>query len=121
MSDSNIVNAGRGVFAKLNIKKGKLIESCPLIIITPEECDLINQTSLVHYIYYLGDDKNHLVIPLGMGAIYNHSYSPNAKYRAKLKSNLIDFIAIVDIKKDEEILINYNQGSKSKDPLWFEV
>jgi len=34
----------------------------------------------------------------------------------------VDFIALKNIKKDEEITVNYIQGNqKNTKPLWFEV
>ena len=33
----------------------------------------------------------------------------------------MDFIALNNIKKDEEITFNYNSNPKNKRPLWFEV
>jgi len=62
------------------------------------------------------------MVVLGFGSIYNHSHQPNAKYKEKYKDRSIDFIAINEIKKDEEITVNYNQGKqKHKSPLWFNV
>ena len=43
-------------------------------------------------------------------------------YKEKLKEKIVDFIAIKEIKKNEEITVNYTQGHiKNKNPLWFEV
>ena len=40
--------------------------------------------------------------------------------KEKYKKKIIDFIAINEIKKDEEITVNYSQGNqKDKSPLWF--
>ena len=52
-----------------------------------------------------------LAIALGFGSIYNHSYEPNATYKKKSESKVIDFVAIKGIKKDEEITVNYNYGN----------
>jgi uncharacterized protein len=62
------------------------------------------------------------MIVLGFGSIYNHSYIPNALYKERYKERLVEFVALRDIKKDEEIAVNYVQGSKkSEHPLWFDV
>lgn len=112
--------AGRGVFASVAIKKGEVIERCPVIEI-PEHDELsVNQSMLVTYMYYLGKRKERLMIALGFGSIYNHTDTPNAAYNAKYKEKIIDFIAIKEIKKNQEITVNYNQGKqKYKNPLWF--
>ncbi len=121
ISKSKIPNSGRGVFASVDIKKGELIERCPVIELSELDFESVNQTSLVNYIYYLGKNKDRLILVLGFGSLYNHSYQPNAVYKYKPKSKVIDFIALKGIKKDEEITVNYNQGTKSEAPLWFEV
>lgn len=113
--------AGRGVFAKSAIKKGELIESCPVIEIPGGDEASVNESMLVTYIYYLGKNKDRLRLALGFGSIYNHSYQPNAVYKENGRKKVIDFLAIKDIKKDDEIVVNYNQASpKETNPLWFE-
>lgn len=120
ISDSKIAVGERGVFAKKDIKKGETIESCPVIEFSESESSNFKESNLVTYTYYFGKDKNQATILLGFGSIYNHSYTPNAVYKAK--EEIIDFTAKRNIKKDEEILVNYLQESKnSKNPLWFEA
>lgn len=121
ISQSRIPNSGRGVFAGCKIKKGEIIERCPVIEIPEEDVANLNGSFLVTYFYYLGKDKEQLKIALGFGSIYNHTYTPNARYKGIKKENTIDFIALKDIQKDEEITVNYIQGKKKyKNPLWFE-
>ncbi len=118
---SRIPNSGRGVFARVDVKKGEIIESCPVIEVPSGDVANLSESVLNTYFYYLGKDKERVLITLGFGAIYNHTYTPNATYRGVLKEGLINFIAITDIKKDEEITVNYNsEDSGSKNPLWFE-
>lgn len=119
ISDSSIPKIGRGVFALVNIKKGEIIEICPTITFPENQTDSLSQTELMNYIFFAGKNKNVLVLALGFGSLYNHSNIPNAKYKIDLKNELITFRAIKDIKKDEEIFINY-KGDKTDMPLWFE-
>ena len=63
--------------------------------------------------------KSTSAICFGFGSYYNHSYKPNATYKKEIKKQIIRFIAIRDIKKNEEITVNYNYGKqKSKKRLW---
>ena len=58
-------------------------------------------------------------ICFGYGSFYNHSYQPNATYKKKIKDKVIEFIALKDIKKSEEITVNYNYGNADdKSRLW---
>lgn len=120
LSESKIIKAGRGVFASVDIKKGEIIEQCPVVEIPEHDTSNINESTLVEYVYYLGKNKDRLMLALGFGSIYNHSYQPNAKYKEKYTEKIIDFIAINEIKKDEEITVNYNQGNHKNYRLWFE-
>ena len=122
VSSSPIAKRERGVFALKNIKKGELIENCPIIEFSETRSSGVNESELICFIYFLGKDKNKLTIVLGFGSIYNHSYSPNAKYKYFPKEQRIEFIAKENIKKDEEIFVNYLQENpETKNPLWFEV
>ena len=120
--ESKIPTAGRGVYAACDIKKGEVIETCPIIKISKDEAAHLNKSSLVTYFFYFGKNKGDLLIALGFGSIYNHSYNPNADYKIKPSKNIINFIALKDIEKDTEITTNYNHGTpKDKSPLWFGV
>ncbi len=122
VGQSKITNAGRGVFAKYDIKKGEIIETCPVILVSKHDTSNLNESTLVTYFFYFGKNKDKLAIVLGFGSIYNHSYQPNMKYKIKPRERIAEFSALKDIKKDTEITFNYNYGNpKNKTPLWFEV
>lgn len=120
---SKIKNAGRGVFANCDIKNGEIIERCPIIKLSKYETTTLGETTLVTYLFFHGKNKEQCVVALGFGSLYNHSYKPNITYKLWSKEELIDFIAICDIKKEDELTFNYYHDSFSKgkkDPLWFE-
>jgi len=112
---SHVVPTERGVFAEVAIRKGGLIEACPVIAISEHDTANIEEESLVTYMYYFGKKS---IVALGFGSIYNHTNTPNAKYVEKQKEQVIEFWAIQDIKKDEEITVSYAKGD-SKRKLWF--
>lgn len=120
---SRILNAGRGVYAKCDIKKGEIIERSPIIEISQHDKSNLKESILVTYFFYFGKKKERLAIALGFGSIYNHSDKPNITYKIKPKEELIEFIALDDIKKDDELTFNYHNSSNlrgKKRPLWFE-
>lgn len=110
ISDSRIPKSGRGVFAKVDIKKGELIERCPVIEIPKSDVSNLKESALINYYFYYGTENERLAIALGFGSIYNHSYEPNTTYKKKPAEKVIDFVALQDIKKDDEITVNYNFG-----------
>jgi SET domain-containing protein len=106
---------GRGVFARQNIAKGTIFERVPLLIFDTKE---LEPTALWNYVFIW--TKKTVAVALGYGSLYNHSYSPNARYydgRHKTKV----FMAIRDIKAGEEITVNYNGVPTSKTKLHFDV
>lgn len=122
ISESKMIKAGRGVFARVDIKKNEIIERCPIIEVSKYDTLNLSETILATYLFFFGKNKEKSGVALGFGSIYNHSYSPNAFYKIKDKKGLIDFISLKSIKKDEEISINYNHGKPNdKNPLWFNV
>lgn len=118
---SKISNAGRGVFASRNIKSGEIIEECPVILVSEHDMANLNESILVTYFFYFGKNNNNLLVALGFGSIYNHSHNPNATYIINSAEDTMEFTALSDIKKDDEITISYNStNKKDKALLWFE-
>ncbi|MED3561788.1 SET domain-containing protein [Bacillus xiapuensis] len=108
----------RGVFATCDIKKGELIHEAPVISYPNEEHEHIEKTLLADYAFEYG--INHTAILLGYGMLFNHSYTPNARYEINFDNHTFDFYAYKDIKAGEEIFINYNGDVDIDDPLWFD-
>lgn len=112
---------GRGVYATQPYNNGEIIEVCQVLLICRTDTKIIDQTCLYNYYYSWGKNSYQAAIALGNGSLYNHSYSPNAIYKNDIKSNLIRFVAIRDIRLGDEITVNYNGNPDSKKKLWFEV
>jgi SET domain-containing protein len=122
IGQSRILNAGRGVYARRDIKKDEIIEKCPVIEVPKHDVSNLRESILVTYFFYFGKNKQRLVIALGFGSIYNHAYEPTARYEIRRTKKTLDFIALRDIKKDDEITINYKLANpKDRTSLWFEV
>ncbi len=109
---------GRGIFAHCDRKKGELIEEAPVIIIPKQEWQQMRESVLFNYVFRWGEDK---AIALGYGSLYNHSFTPNAKYITNIQNQSIDFYARRDIGKGEEIVVNYNGDPSDQSPVWFDV
>ena len=121
IGQSRILNAGRGVYAGRDIKKDEIIEKCPVIEVPKHDVSNLRESIFVTYFFYFGKNKDRLVIALGFGSIYNHSYEANARYKISRTEKTLDFVALKNIKKDDEITVNYNPNPKDKSPLWFEA
>ena len=112
---------GRGVFARVRLAEGDLIEIVPVIIIPMEQWRYMERTILASYVYQFGPEFEHLALALGYGSIYNHSYSPNARFVTDWEQKVIRYFALRNIEAGEEITINYNGPPQDMTLLDFEV
>jgi hypothetical protein len=115
----DVAGKGRGVLARVPLAAGEIIERVAVIPVAPEQVPHLDRTTLEHYVYdWQGGG---VAVALGCGSLYNHSYAPNAMYRKNFAARVIEYVALVDIAADDEILINYNGDPKDQSPLWFHV
>ncbi len=116
---------GRGAFAKKDIKKGTIIDVAYVVLIKNEEYKKIKKTQLYNYCYIWEDPKHKPafknVIPLSVSQFINHSYDPNLQYLYDYKNKAIEYWAIKEIVKGEELTVNYNGLVDDTSPLWFKV
>ena len=116
----NSVNKGRGVFSSENLAAGMVIEIAPVIVMSPEERMILDQTHLHDYIFLWGKDETQCCVALGYVSIYNHDYLSNAEYEMDFETKTIRIKTVRDIKKGEEIFINYNGIWNDGTPVWFD-
>jgi uncharacterized protein len=110
---------GRGVFAQKQFVKDEIIENAPVIVLPTQQEQFLDQTILKDYYYHWADGTSALA--LGFGSLYNHSYTPNARYVRKHAEAIMAFTALRLIEVDEEITVNYNGDPADQAPLWFHV
>lgn len=107
---TNIKGKGRGVVAIKNIKKGEIIEYCPVVFISRKEADFFEKgKTILNYYYLQQPEHKKAVLMLGYGLLYNHSKEPNAEidYDVKDLKDYLFFRALRKIKKGEEIVYDY--------------
>ncbi len=104
VKDSLIPNAGRGVFANKDFKKGEIVEVCPLISDKDENI----KNSVVKNYTFKNKFKDEEVLVFGLCSMYNHSDNNNIEHDQDGKGNMI-YTAGRDIKKGEELYVNYGQ------------
>jgi ribosomal protein S18 acetylase RimI-like enzyme len=111
---------GRGVFALRAFKAGETIERAPVIPFPPEQWRLMDQSVLEEVCFCWGVDGKDGAVGLGFASIYNHSFTPNARYIRRLDDLHLEYVALRDIETGEEILTNYNCEPDDMTPVWFE-
>jgi SET domain-containing protein len=112
---------GRGVFATKNINKGTVIEISPVIVLSEKERKRIEKTLLFHYIFEWGSDKKKAAVALGYVSLYNHSYNANCEYEMEFGKRLMTIKTVKDIKKGEELFVNYNAKPDDNTKVWFDT
>ncbi len=108
---------GRGVFARHRIPKGSLIERVPVILLPIREMGR-PETTLGRFCFLRS--RSTVAVALGYGSLYNHSYSPNARYDEEPGARMT-FTALRAIRPGEEVTINYNGEPKDRAPVGFKV
>ena len=110
---------GLGVFARRPIPAHTVIERVPVLVFPTKFLWHPDGTSpLADYVFAW--DEQQVALALGFGSLYNHSFSPNARYE-DWGRNKKRFIAITDIAAGEEITINYNGAPADASPVDFQV
>jgi uncharacterized protein len=110
---------GRGVFTSEAIRANTIIEKAPVIVMSPKERKIVDQTLLHDYIFEWGDSRKECCVALGLVSLYNHSFESNCEYEMDYEEQSISIRTMRSIKKGEELFINYNGQWDNKTPLWF--
>ena len=116
---------GRGAFAKRDIKKDTVIDVAFVKLITNKDYEKIKKTELSDYCYIWEDPKHKPAfknaLALSVSQLINHSYDPNVVYLYDYENKAIEYRAIKDIVKGDELTVNYNGFIEDMSPMWFKV
>jgi hypothetical protein len=101
---------GRGIIAERDIKRGEVITNCELLVLYPEDTVKVNETNLKWYVFTFDKNKKQDCLVMGDGEIFNHDDDANTLY-GLIDWNgrkLMRFQACRDIKRGEQLFIDYN-------------
>jgi SET domain-containing protein len=109
---------GLGVFSRRPFEPGDVIEVCPVVVCpVPDETHL-EQTAMRGLYFHWTDDA--VGVALGYGSLYNHSWTPNARYEPDFDVDVIRFVAVRPVAAGEELTVNYTGEPEGTGALWFE-
>ena len=103
ISDSLIQNAGFGVFAGKNYKKGDTVEISPFI-------EIDSNDSIHAYTFDSHLNQNKKLVMLGKASLINHSEDNNIIFENLDNSRLMNFYAVKNIQKDDELYLKYGNN-----------
>lgn len=112
---------GRGIFSTEKIPENTVIEISPVVVLSKKDRKQIEKTILFDYIFEWGDKRKKACIALGYLSLYNHAYNANCDYEMDFDTNLMSIKTVREIKKGEELFINYNAIADDASPIWFDA
>jgi len=116
---------GKGAFAKIDIKKETIVNIGHIVLIPNKDFNNIQDTILFNYTFTWEDPRTKgeytNAIALDICQFINHSYNPNLAYFYDYDKQTIEYLAVRNISKGEELTVNYNGKINDKSPVWFEV
>ncbi len=112
---------GRGVFTRKKIFTDTVIEISPVIVMNTGDRTLLDKTLLHDYIFEWGESKDQCAMALGYVAVYNHSTASNCEYFMLFEEDKIIIKTVRNIKRGEELTINYNGDWNNEEKVWFDL
>lgn len=112
---------GRGIFSAEKIPENTVIEISPVVVLSKKDRKQIEKTILFDYIFEWGDKRKKACIALGYLSLYNHAYNANCDYEMDFDTNLMSIKTVREIKKGEELFINYNAIADDTSLVWFDA
>ena len=113
---------GRGVFTKVALEADLVIESSPVIVMSNEDRQKLDETLLHDYIFeWQPDGAKMCCMALGWVPLYNHSYASNCEYFMDYDNNTMYIQTARAIAEGEELTINYNGDWDNEEKVWFDV
>lgn len=98
---------GRGVIAQKHIPSGTWFDCAPVLVL-PQN-DITEHSLLNCYVYFwMFNPACHHALAFGLGSLYNHNRSNNARFRLDYENTCICYQAVRDIEPGEEVFINYD-------------
>ena len=105
---------GRGVYAARPFAKGESVESCPTLELPGDTVT----GRLGDYVFGSAEDENEVILLLGYGMLYNHSYEANCEY-VQEGPRMITFVTLRDVEAGEELTIDYGEewwATRNREP-----
>lgn len=92
------------MFATRAFAKGDPVETCPTLELPGDE--VVGR--LGDYVFGSAEDENEVILLLGYGMLYNHSYDANLEY-VQDGPRMITFVTLRDVEPGEELTIDYGE------------
>ncbi|MGQ7791763.1 SET domain-containing protein [Faunimonas sp. B44] len=103
---------GEGCFSTRPAARGDVIGTCPIMIFSPDEVELVRRTSMKDYVFYLKDGEAHDPAPwcalaIGPMSFLNHDPDPSCDFFIDENTETLCLVARRAIGAREELTIDY--------------
>ena len=102
VAGSTLPGAGNGLYTKVPLRKGDRLEVVGVIVLRDSTSDRCTHFC-DHHKFRIGESQ--LLIPLGFGAVVNHSPTPNLQ--KVFEGDRLYLEALRDLPADEEVFFTY--------------
>lgn len=105
-----IAGKGRGVRALQGIAAGAVIEAAPTILLSSQDCELIERTPVGDYYFAHPENEEEGLVILGLASLANHAERPNAELRWRCQEQIgwiAELVALRPIAQGEEVTRRY--------------
>ena len=112
ISDSKIPGAGKGVFAKVPLKKNDFLRIIGTVVKSKTIVDFISsKIKIIHVYCFANPQISGFLIHMGYGGMVNHTDNPLQKNcEITHIGGDVYYVFEKDVEKDEEILGNYGSN-----------
>lgn len=112
-------SSGRGVFTRIPLQAGTIINISHVLLFPPDEYQKYGKyTQLDNYTYIWSKGENGatMALALGLGSLFNHSFqSPNVSYTFDREKETIRYTLMKNVDAETELCISYGSGK-----MWWE-
>eukprot|EP01080_Neovahlkampfia_damariscottae_P000100 gene100-4349_t len=107
---SKIPNSGLGVFANEFIKKGTIVEHCPLLFLKRE--NILKDSLLWKYLFKPTFQNSSIYSTLALGhcSVYNHHDRKVNLHHFQDCDRMMKIVATKDIRKGQELYLDYGES-----------
>lgn len=109
---------GRGVFLRVAVAAGTVLESAPALELDAEDLARLEGTVVEDYQFAHPQDPERGCLIFGLASLLNHSDQPNVELRWEKRERVgwfVSMVALVDLPAGVELLYRY------RCPPWFPV
>ena len=98
---------GRGLFAARALRPGTVVEVAPVLVVPPQEVDLLDDTLLRWYVFDW--DGTSTAVVLGKASMCNHSSTPNAELFLDDAEDgpVAELVVTRRVRAGDELLLDY--------------